>query len=244
MERRKGFKAFTWALGSQHGRHMIFRVGGTYHAKGKIELCSNGFHWCDKLSDCYNWFPEVVSTRICEIEAWGNTEGYHSDGKFASRYIHIVRELSLPDILSKLEKDNISTRNRLLRSWESFFSMGFYSNVTLHRRVRHLMLACRADPFRIFRLKLRCCDTGSEGYLLLPGHAIFIEWDGLSFRKIWGDETQYELVSWKGTSKWVTSKDDLDELERKLPFGRHLIGGFTESEMISALSLMNTGRKK
>ena len=243
MERRKGFKAFTWALGSRFGKGMLFRVGGTYHAKGEIELCSNGFHWCDSLSDCYNWYPINISTRICEIEAWGNTEGYHSAGKFASRYIHIVRELSFPDILSELEKTDDPVRDMLLRSWETYFSMPFMSDFAPHRRAKCLLLACRADPFRVFRIELRRIDTGSRGYLRLPGHVILGDWHDLLFGRIWADESVYGLVSWKGTGKWVESEDDIEELRKKLPCGCYLMGGYATAGMINVLRLIKDMKK-
>ena len=91
----KGYKAFDKNLSC---REFQFEVGQTYRHDGDIELCRSGFHFCEKLADCYSHYPD--GSRVCEVEATGKVVT-GPDGKSVTDEIAIVRELTANEILSE-----------------------------------------------------------------------------------------------------------------------------------------------
>ena len=88
----KGFKGFNSdlnCLGFQ------YEVGKTYHQGGELQVCSNGFHFCKNLSDCFEFYDKFDS-RFCEVEALSDCE--QRMNKFATLNIKIVRELSREEV--------------------------------------------------------------------------------------------------------------------------------------------------
>lgn len=49
----KGYKMFNadWTC-----RNFKYEVGKTYTYKGSISLCSKGFHFCKKLTQCFEFY--------------------------------------------------------------------------------------------------------------------------------------------------------------------------------------------
>ena len=92
----KAYKAFDDNL---QCRGFQFEVGETYTLPGDSapELCARGFHACEKLQDCYGYYPD--GSRICEVEMLGTIVGEGGD-KIAASSIRIVRELGHMEILS------------------------------------------------------------------------------------------------------------------------------------------------
>ena len=70
---------------------MPYKVGKSYHATGKIGVCSNGLHFCERLTDVFDFY-ERDGNRFFEVEASGTikTEGRKS----AASDLLIVRELT------------------------------------------------------------------------------------------------------------------------------------------------------
>ena len=60
----KGYKGFNQDLTC---RDFQYEVGKTYEMSGLIGLCSRGFHFCEKLTDCFDYYDKQ-SSRFCEIE--------------------------------------------------------------------------------------------------------------------------------------------------------------------------------
>ena len=86
----KGYKGFNQDMTC---RGFQYEQGKTYelaHPEAVL-LCHIGFHFCEKLTDCFEFYDKFDS-RFCEIEADGNIK---SDGKkSACSRITIGRELS------------------------------------------------------------------------------------------------------------------------------------------------------
>ena len=82
----KGFKVFNrdWTC-----RDFQYEVGKTYTLDGKLHLCGSGFHFCEKVADCFNYYKFDPDNCVAEIEALGEvvTEG----DKSATNVIRIVR---------------------------------------------------------------------------------------------------------------------------------------------------------
>ena len=76
-------------------RGMHFEVGKSYHTDGEIKLCENGFHFCERLSDVFNFY-EKDESRYFEILADGVIK---SDGKKSvASDMTIIRELSEKEV--------------------------------------------------------------------------------------------------------------------------------------------------
>ena len=88
----KGYKGFNQDLTC---RDFQYEVGKTYEMSGVIGLCSRGFHFCERLEDCFDYYDKR-SSRFCEIETGELVvKGYD---KCCTDKITIVRELSRIEI--------------------------------------------------------------------------------------------------------------------------------------------------
>lgn len=90
----KGFKVFNpdWTC-----RSFQYEVGKTFTHEGKISLCGAGFHYCEKLQDCFGYYPFDPENKVAEIEALGEIE--RGDNKSVTNKIRIVRELTWQEVL-------------------------------------------------------------------------------------------------------------------------------------------------
>ena len=128
----KGYKAFDKDLKC---RNFEFKVGHTYSITGELKICSNGFHFCEKLEDVYEYYPKSIDTRICEVEALGSS--VTEDNKTATSTIKIIRELTEKEILNFwINKTNSGNRNSGNRNsgnrnsgdWNSGYGNSGYGN--------------------------------------------------------------------------------------------------------------------
>ena len=91
---KKGYKVFdkNWCC-----RGFQYEVGKTYTHEGEIELCTAGFHFCENLIDCFDYYPLNKETNVAEIIARGDII---TDGKKSvTNIIDIVRELDWSEVL-------------------------------------------------------------------------------------------------------------------------------------------------
>ncbi|MGN0666446.1 MAG: pentapeptide repeat-containing protein [Huintestinicola sp.] len=94
-EHIKGYKVFNpdWTC-----RGFQYKVGETFTHEGDIEMCSAGFHFCQKASDCFNYYKFDSRNKVAEIEAIGLVET--QGDKSATDKIKIVREISWQELLN------------------------------------------------------------------------------------------------------------------------------------------------
>ena len=71
-------------------RGMQYEVGKTYHADGDINVCSNGLHFCERLTDAFDYYNRN-GNRFFEVEASGTVKT--KGRKSAASDLRIVREL-------------------------------------------------------------------------------------------------------------------------------------------------------
>lgn len=95
----RGYKAFNKDLTC---RGFQYEIGKTYEMDGEIEICRRGFHFCENLSDCYNFYEMWSDTRICEVEALGEIKS-DNEVKYCTNKIKILSEVEKPK-----EKSNVS----------------------------------------------------------------------------------------------------------------------------------------
>ena len=106
----KGYKVFNpdWTC-----RDVIYEVGETYKMDAKPICCSVGFHFCEKLADCFGYYEFNPENKIAEVEALGDIDKSDSDSKRATNKIKIVRELTWHECLDLVNSGsgNVGLRN-------------------------------------------------------------------------------------------------------------------------------------
>lgn len=100
----KGYKA---TEDNMKCRDYQYKLGKSYEAKGKISLCENGFHFCEKLEDVYKHY--AIGSRVFEIEAEG--EIIKGDDKNVCSKITFIRELSYEEKMGNVGICNLGTFN-------------------------------------------------------------------------------------------------------------------------------------
>lgn len=75
-----------------HG--IVFEVGQTYYFDGEIQLCMNGFHFCEKLINVFPYHPRREKNRYFEVEVSGDIITSLNGDKSVASEITILRELS------------------------------------------------------------------------------------------------------------------------------------------------------
>ena len=111
----KGYKAFNNDMTTNHGDNTVYEVGKTYTVEGKIKICENGYHFCKKCVDVYDYYSKPC--RICEVSVTGavQTQGNKSVG----RRLKILRELTADEISSLSNSGNRNSGNRNSGNWNS-----------------------------------------------------------------------------------------------------------------------------
>jgi hypothetical protein len=105
----KGFKVFNsdWTC-----RGFQYKVGETYRLNGKLEICENGFHFCQKASDCFRYYDFNPRNHVAEVEATGNIEESKSGTKVCTDEIKIIREIPWEEVLRIVNTGDCNTGNR------------------------------------------------------------------------------------------------------------------------------------
>lgn len=95
MKKVKGYKVFNpdWTC-----RGFKYEIGKTYIHEGNIDLCKEGFHFCEKLVDCFNYYDFNPDNKVAEVVATDKV--VKGEDKSVTNYIKIVRELSWNDVLN------------------------------------------------------------------------------------------------------------------------------------------------
>ena len=98
----KGYKAFLSDMTTKHGDNTVYEVGKTYTVEGEVRICENGYHFCKKCVDVYDYYSKPC--RICEVSVTGavQTQGNKSVG----RRLKILRELTADEISSLCNSGN------------------------------------------------------------------------------------------------------------------------------------------
>ena len=103
----KGYKAFYYDMSCMPTLGHIFQyeVGKEYTLPKteQLAMCKSGFHFCKELACVYNWYPDSIWTRVCEIEALGKVLTECEGTKCCTDYIRIVRELEPSEIVDNLQ---------------------------------------------------------------------------------------------------------------------------------------------
>ena len=87
-------------------RGFQFEIGKTYKVKGKVKVCSNGFHSCPSDEETsplavFEYYPPAMS-RYCEVQADGKTD--RQGNKIASAKITVGVEITLHEMIGRFIK--------------------------------------------------------------------------------------------------------------------------------------------
>ena len=110
----KGYKVFNsdWTC-----RKFKYEVGKTYEHKGVINLCQEGFHFCKKLIDCFNYYSFDPKNKVAEIEAEG--EIIERTDKCVTSKITIIKELTWYEVLDYVNIGKNNSGNCNSGNWNS-----------------------------------------------------------------------------------------------------------------------------
>ena len=91
----KGYKVFNpdWTC-----RGFQYKVGDTFVHNGNISMCGSGFHFCQKASDCFNYYNFNGQNKVAEVEALGLVET--QGDKSVTDKIKIIREIEWSELLT------------------------------------------------------------------------------------------------------------------------------------------------
>ena len=111
----KGYKAFLSDMTTKHGDNTVYEVGKTYAVEGEVRICENGYHFCKKCVDVYDYYSKPC--RICEVSVTGavQTQGNKSVG----RRLKILRELTANEISSLCNSGYWNSGDRNSGYWNS-----------------------------------------------------------------------------------------------------------------------------
>ena len=111
----KGYKAFLSDMTTKHGDNTVYEVGKTYTVEGEVKICENGYHFCKKCVDVYDYYSKPC--RICEVSVTGavQTQGNKSVG----RRLKILRELTADEISSLCNSGDWNSGSWNSGSWNS-----------------------------------------------------------------------------------------------------------------------------
>ena len=92
----KGYKVFNsdWTC-----LNFQYKLGETHEMDAtEIKLCNKGFHFCERLIDCFSYYDFDPDNKVAEVEALGDIL---TDGKkYCTNKIKIVREMNWDEVLN------------------------------------------------------------------------------------------------------------------------------------------------
>ena len=91
----KGYKVFNpdWTC-----KGFQYEVGKIFEENVEPSCCDRGFHFCEKASDCFSYYPFNSENKVAEIIALGDVD---SDGtRSCTNKIQIVREIPWQELLT------------------------------------------------------------------------------------------------------------------------------------------------
>lgn len=106
----KGYKVFNsdWTC-----RGYQYEIGKTYEIAESPKCCKVGFHFCEKLVDCFNYYSFDPNNKVAEIEAIGEIHFDDTNSKCCTNKIVILKELKWSEVLDMCNsgKGNFGNRN-------------------------------------------------------------------------------------------------------------------------------------
>ena len=86
-------------LGDVYKRQYQYEIGKTYEIAESPKCCKVGFHFCEKLIDCFNYYSFDPNNKVAEIEAIGEIDFDDTNSKCCTNKIVILKELKWNEVL-------------------------------------------------------------------------------------------------------------------------------------------------
>ena len=102
-----GYKVFNrdWTC-----RGFQYEVGKTYETEEEPICCRRGFHFCDKLVNCFNYYTFDSNNKVAIVEILGDVD--ISGDKSCTNKLHILKELTWYEVLEMVNTGDCNTGNR------------------------------------------------------------------------------------------------------------------------------------
>ena len=95
----KGYKAFNITKNGKKCLEYNFGQKKIHEIEGELEVCENGFHFCEKLEDVFDYYDfDKNNVIVHEIEALG--EVLKEDNKSVTNKLKIGRKLSNKEVFN------------------------------------------------------------------------------------------------------------------------------------------------
>ena len=129
MEKIKGYKGFDKDMTC---RGFQYESGKDYTYDGDIECCRSGFHFCENPLEVLSYYPPATS-RFCEVEGSGNSDGENDDSKISVSNLHIGLEIGLSGLIQAgikfiLDKVNYNNNKAEVKGKESIAIAAGYNS--------------------------------------------------------------------------------------------------------------------
>ncbi len=111
-----GFKVFSPDFTC---REHQFSENSEHKVSGKPVLCENGFHFCLKPNDCFNYYDFKPDNIVCEVEALGEIDTKSDGDKSCTNHIRIGKRLSWHEVLTLINSGSANSGRANSGDWNS-----------------------------------------------------------------------------------------------------------------------------
>ena len=115
--RAVGYKVFDKNL---ECRGFKYEIGKTFKHPGEVVICHSGFHLCDHLVDCFNYYAWDESNRVCVVvyDSRGAVQEKDGDKKAVSE-IYISHELTWDEVMRACNMGKHNTGHSNTGDWNT-----------------------------------------------------------------------------------------------------------------------------
>ena len=107
MKKVKAYKVFDENM---QCRGFQYKLGESYTIEGNLEVCSNGFHACEKLLDCFNYYSFSPRNKIALVILSGEIQ--KKEDKLCAETIQIKKMISWEEALKMCNSGDYNSGNR------------------------------------------------------------------------------------------------------------------------------------
>ncbi|HNH07735.1 MAG TPA: hypothetical protein PK683_04480 [Leptospiraceae bacterium] len=135
-----GYKVFLPDWKSKSGDLPPFEVGKEYTHDGELEICKSGFHYCENLIDCFNYYEWDIRNKVCLIHV-DDSVSMSAGEKSVTGKFTIIRELDWNEVFKLCNtglnctgygnSGNGNSGNGNSGDWNSgYWNSGFFNSKT------------------------------------------------------------------------------------------------------------------
>ena len=103
-------------------RSFQYQVGKCYEIPEKPVVCEKGFHFCEKLVDCYEYYDFDENNKVAEVTAYGDINIDEYEKKYCTNKIKIEKELNWNEVLNMVNTGKNCTGFRNTGDWNTGYS--------------------------------------------------------------------------------------------------------------------------